>query len=98
VVARLGPFELAVPDRVVEVVHEPDRFGFAYGTVATHAEAGEELFLAEQNGPDELELTIRIHARPASPLARLGAPMVRWLQTAAARRYLDAWAAAIERR
>jgi uncharacterized protein (UPF0548 family) len=97
VVAPFGPFEMAVPDRIVAVVDEPTRFGFAYGTLAGHAEAGEELFLAEQVARHRLRLTVRVHARPATWPARLGAPLVTLLQRAAARRYLDAWAAEIER-
>ena len=64
VVAPFGPLQMAVPDRVVGVVDEPDRFGFAYGTLEGHAEVGEELFLAQQVAPGQLLLTIRIHARP----------------------------------
>jgi uncharacterized protein (UPF0548 family) len=95
VVAPFGPFEMAVPNRIVGVVRQPDRVGFIYGTLASHAEAGEELFLAEVIGPDRLRLHLRVHARPATRLARLGTPVVSWLTRAAARRYLDAWAAAI---
>ncbi|MGK2950208.1 MAG: DUF1990 family protein [Acidimicrobiales bacterium] len=95
VVAPFGPFEMAVPDRIVAVVDEPQRFGFAYGTLAGHAEAGEELFLAEQTSPGHLRLTVRVQARPATLLARLGTPLVTLLQRAAARRYLAAWAAAM---
>ena len=96
VVAPFGPFEMAVPDRIVAVVDEPTRFGFAYGTLAGHAEAGEELFLAEQVAQSRLRLTVRVHARPATLSARLGAPLVTLLQRVAARRYLNAWAAEIE--
>jgi uncharacterized protein (UPF0548 family) len=95
VVAPFGPFEMAVPDRIVAVVDEPERVGFAYGTLAGHAEVGEEAFLAEQIAPGRLRLTVRVHARPATVLARLGGPVVTRLQGAAARRYLSAWAAAI---
>jgi uncharacterized protein (UPF0548 family) len=97
VVAPFGPFQMAVPDRIVAVVDEVDRFGFAYGTLDGHAEAGEELFLAEQIAPGRLRLTIRVQARPGTPLARLGTPVVKWLQRAATRRYLDAWSDAIRR-
>src|SRR5579859_294583 len=33
--------------RILYVIDEPDRFGFAYGTTALHAERGEERFLLE---------------------------------------------------
>jgi uncharacterized protein (UPF0548 family) len=87
---------MAVPDRIVVVVDEPHRFGFAYGTLVGHAEAGEELFLAEQIAPGRLRLTVRVQARPATPLARLGTPLVTLLQRAAARRYLAAWSDAVQ--
>ncbi len=95
VVAPFGPFEMAVPNRIVSVVDEDDRYGFAYGTLAGHAEVGEESFLAEQIAPGRLRLTIRVHAGPATRLARLGAPVVTALQRAAVGRYLDAWAGAV---
>jgi uncharacterized protein (UPF0548 family) len=94
VVAPFGPVQLVVPNRIVAVIDDPDRCGFAYGTLPGHAEAGEELFLAEQRAGC-IELTIRVHARPATALAHLGTPIVHLLQAAAARRYLDAWADAI---
>jgi len=96
VVAPFGPVELVAPDRIVAVVDEPRRFGFAYGTLAGHAEVGEELFLAEVIGPHRLRLTVRIHAGPATRLARIGSPLVTLFQGAAARRYLQAWATALE--
>jgi uncharacterized protein (UPF0548 family) len=96
VVAPFGPFEMAVPDRIVAVVDEPTLFGFAYGTLTGHAEAGEELFLAEQVATGRLRLTVRVHAQPATLSARLGAPLVTLLQRIAARRYLTSWAAEID--
>ena len=36
--------------RIVAVVHEASRFGFAYGTVAGHPERGEEAFVVERDG------------------------------------------------
>jgi uncharacterized protein (UPF0548 family) len=56
-------------------------FGFAYGTLANHAETGEELFevfLDPQN--NDLFYRIRAMSRPRSPLAWLGLPYVRRLQ------------------
>jgi uncharacterized protein (UPF0548 family) len=43
VIVHLGP--VRAPCRVVYVVDEPGRRGFAYGTLRGHAESGEELFL-----------------------------------------------------
>ena len=43
VIVHLGP--VRAPCRVVYVVDEPDRRGFAYGTLPGHAESGEERFV-----------------------------------------------------
>jgi uncharacterized protein (UPF0548 family) len=95
VVAPFGPVEMAVPTRVVAVVDEADRFGFAYGTLPGHVEAGEELFLATRASSGRVVLHVRIHARPATLLTRLGGPVVTLVQRIAARRYIAAWAAAM---
>ncbi len=42
VLVGFGP--LRAPCRVVYVIDEPDRRGFAYGTLPGHPESGEELF------------------------------------------------------
>ncbi|GAA4732513.1 hypothetical protein GCM10023350_14890 [Nocardioides endophyticus] len=52
----LGPLALRIPCRVVYVVDEPERAGFAYGTLPGHPETGEELFLLSRlgDGPHHL--------------------------------------------
>ncbi len=57
------------------------RFGFAYGTLTNHAEAGEELFEVALD-PESGDVTYRIRAvsRPRAALARLGYPIARILQ------------------
>ena len=57
------------------------RFGFAYGTLTNHAEAGEELFALELDPATET-VTYRIRAVswPRAVLARIGQPIVRHLQ------------------
>lgn len=67
--------------RVVYTIDEAHRFGFAYGTLAHHAESGEERFLVER-APETGQVTYRIVAfsRPQHPLARLGYPLVRLAQ------------------
>ena len=70
--------------RVVYTVgsaNEGDRFGFAYGTLTNHAEAGEELFeVFLDPRTDEVTYRIRATSRPRATLARLGQPIVRALQ------------------
>jgi uncharacterized protein (UPF0548 family) len=49
VVMRLGPplIGVVMPWRVVYIVDEPDRGGFAYGTLPGHPELGEEAFVVQ---------------------------------------------------
>jgi uncharacterized protein (UPF0548 family) len=67
--------------RIVYVIDEPDRFGFAYGTLPQHAESGEERFSVEYH-PDTDEVWYDIYAfsRPGNFLIRLGYPYARWRQ------------------
>jgi uncharacterized protein (UPF0548 family) len=95
VVAPFGPVEMAVPNRLIEVIDEPKRFGFVYGSVQGHAEGGEELFLAEVLDGDRLRLSVTVHAAPHSLAARAVGPVVRRLSRAAGARYLRAWSEAI---
>ena len=58
-----------------------DRFGFAYGTLTNHAEAGEELFeVFLDRKRDEVIYPIRAISWPRAALARIGQPIVRALQ------------------
>jgi uncharacterized protein (UPF0548 family) len=84
---RLGP--LSIPCRVVWTVDEPDRIGFAYGTLEGHPESGEESFLVTRE-PDGIYFTVTAYSRPATWYARLGGPATRKLQGLAAKRYADA--------
>ncbi|HTF42649.1 MAG TPA: DUF1990 domain-containing protein [Terriglobales bacterium] len=70
--------------RIVYVVDEEGpikRFGFAYGTLAEHAESGEERFTVEWNRDDDkVWYDILAFSRPRQMLARLGHPLSRLLQ------------------
>lgn len=73
--------------RVVYVTNEPDRVGFAYGTLPAHPERGEEAFhLVRQD--DRLLFSVRAFSQPRHPLARLGAPVSRILQRRMNQAYL----------
>lgn len=75
--------------RVVYVVDQPDRCGFAYGTLPGHPEQGEEAFAVVRHG-DRLCLEIVAFSRPRHPLARLGRPVSRLVQRHVTRRYIAA--------
>jgi len=56
-------------------------FGYAYGTLPTHAEAGEELFeVTRDPSTDVVTYRIRATSWPNSLLARIGLPIARHLQ------------------
>ncbi|QKE82867.1 DUF1990 domain-containing protein [Arthrobacter sp. NEB 688] len=86
----VGPLALTIPCRVVDVIDEPGRAGFAYGTLAGHPEAGEERFLVERLDDGRLRFRITAVSRPASLLARLAGPLGRAGQRWMTRRYLRA--------
>ena len=81
--------------RVVVVVDEPRRAGFAYGTLPEHPESGEELFLVEHLANDDVVFRIAVFSRPHQLLARLGSPIARSLQRRATNAYLDAMGSAL---
>jgi uncharacterized protein (UPF0548 family) len=62
--------------RVVAVVDEPDRQGFVYGTLATHAVAGEERFVVERDAEGLVRFGLWKFARPSHPLVRLAGPFM----------------------
>ena len=95
VVLHVGPVSIAVSDRIVAVVDEPRRFGFAYGTLEGHQERGEESFVVEHLDDDRVVATIGLDARPATAAARLAAPAIGLFQRFAVRRYLSAWRDAV---
>lgn len=67
--------------RVLYQVEDDTRFGFAYGTLPTHAEAGEELFIVELDpATDAVTYGIRAVSWPYALLAHIGQPIVRHLQ------------------
>ena len=70
--------------RVVYTVASLDddaRFGFAYGTLTNHAEAGEELFeVSIDSTTAEVMYRIRATSWPQATLTRVGHPIVRVLQ------------------
>lgn len=71
--------------RVVYVVDEARRFGFAYGTLGDHVERGEERFLIEWLPDDSVWYDILAFSRPQHPLVRLSYPLTRQLQKRFAR-------------
>jgi len=72
------------------------RFGFAYGTLPSHVEAGEERFLVEwDRSTDEVFYDILAFSRPRHPLIRLAYPLMRRQQRRFARDSAAAMQAAV---
>ena len=85
---HLGP--LVAPCRVVYVVDEPDRSGFAYGTLPGHPESGEELFMVRYEPNGDVIAEVTAFSRHATWWSRLGAPLTSLVQRLVTDRYLRA--------
>lgn len=67
--------------RIIYVVEEPRRFGFAYGTLPGHVETGEERFTVEWNSVDDsVVYDILAFSRPNHFLTRIAYPLTRVMQ------------------
>jgi uncharacterized protein (UPF0548 family) len=66
--------------RVVYVIDEPRRYGFAYGTLPEHAEEGEERFLVEWRVDNSVWYEVLAFSREKHLLAKLARPIARRLQ------------------
>ena len=79
-----------IPCRVVWAQATGDERGFAYGTLPGHPESGEEAFVVRLEPGGDVVFSLRVFARLASPLARLGGPVSTLVQRLATARYLTA--------
>ena len=96
-VAMSAPLPVGYVDvvcRVVAIEDEPDRFGFAYGTLSNHPECGEESFTVSRLADGGVQFDIVAVSRPRHVLARALRPIARRLQESATVRYLDAMTSA----
>ena len=82
---RLGP--LVIPCRVVWVLDEPTRAGFAYGTLPGHPVAGEEAFVVTHGDDDVVRLRAWAYSRPGLAVTRLAGPVGRLGQRVMLGRY-----------
>ncbi len=85
----IGPLWSLNPCRILYVVDERElqsagkehRFGFAYGTLPGHVEAGEERFLVTwDESSDEVSYEILCYSRPQHMLAKIGSPYAAYQQ------------------
>ena len=82
----VGPLRLTAPCEVVWTAEEPDRAGFAYGTLPGHPESGEESFVVTRDGKGRLWFTVTSFSRPARWFTRAAGPGTAVFQQVYARR------------
>ena len=90
VVLAIGPLTLVAVNRVVWLVDEPDRWGFAYATLPGHPERGQESFEVVLRNDGSVVATVVGRGIVALPWGQVLQPLLRPLQERFAERYLDA--------
>jgi uncharacterized protein (UPF0548 family) len=92
VIVLLGPSRLAIaaPCRILAVVNEPSRWGFAYGSLPGHPEQGEEAFVVSITEDGTVVFEVTAFSRPTDFLLRLSGPFGRALQQHGSLGYLRA--------
>ena len=85
-----GCASIGAPCRIVAIVEEPRRFGFAYGTLPGHPEQGEEFFVVSIGEDESVRFDIRAFSRASDSLTRLAGPIGRRVQSVATEQYLRA--------
>jgi uncharacterized protein (UPF0548 family) len=89
VVVGLGP--VRAPCRVVYVIDEDNRRGFAYGTLPGHPESGEELFAVRYDPADDaVYAEVAAFSRHATWWSKAAGPVTSTLQRIMTKRYLSA--------
>jgi uncharacterized protein (UPF0548 family) len=89
VIVGLGP--VRAPCRVVYVIAEPNRRGFAYGTLPGHPESGEEFFAVRYDPTtDAVYAEVTAFSRHATWWSKATAPITALLQRLMTKRYLTA--------
>lgn len=89
-VASIGPLRVREPVRVVDVVDESERCGFAYGTLDGHPVSGEEAFILHRDRSGAVWFTLRSAVRPARNGWRFAFPLLLVAQRWYRHRYLRA--------
>ena len=88
-VVRMGL--LSAPCRVVYVVDEQNRRGFAYGTLPGHPESGEELFTVRYDPADDgVYAEVVAFSRHATWWSKTAGPLTSVLQRIMTKRYVSA--------
>lgn len=87
--------------RIVDTIDDSGpsrRFGFAYGTLPSHVECGEERFLVEMDAAGRVWYELSAFSRPRHWLLKVGYPLVRLYQAKFRRDSASAMRQAVENR
>lgn len=95
-VFSMGFGRFSAPVRIVYLVDEPARRGFAYGTLAGHPERGEEAFIISIGADGRVMVEITAFSRHATWWARLAGPVTRAVQARITDRYIRALQAGVK--
>jgi uncharacterized protein (UPF0548 family) len=87
-----GPTKMRAPCRVIYTITEPQRRGFAYGTLRGYPESGEEAFTISHRDDGLVVFTITPFSRPATTAARAAGPLGLLIQRHFTQAYLRALA------
>jgi uncharacterized protein (UPF0548 family) len=87
---RTAGIAIVMTCRVLYVLDQPRRKGFAYGTLPGHPEAGEETFVAEISDDEQVTFAVGGFSRPGTRMTAAVAPGARLLADQAIYRYLVA--------
>jgi uncharacterized protein (UPF0548 family) len=92
VVVTLGTslLSLAAPCRIVSIVEDETRWGFAYGTLPGHPECGEEAFVVSMASDEKVRFEVVAFSRVDDLLVRLSGPIGRAIQKGGTNGYLRA--------
>lgn len=93
---RIGPLPMKMPVRVVYVLDEPNRKGFAFGTLAGHPVSGEAAFIVERSADDSVRFVLRSFSGPGQGMWRLAYPIVLLLRRRFRESYLEALAGPLD--
>ncbi len=89
----VGPISVSATSRIVDVVDEPDRFGFTYSTMPHHVVDGEESFIVSRHPDGTVDIVVTAVWRSATLANAVCPPITRFLQNRAINQYLDGIAA-----
>lgn len=88
-IVELPFFVIAAPSRVVYLIDEEHRFGYAYGTLKGHPERGEVRFLVQREMHGQVVFQVDSFSKRSSRLVKLARPIARRIQIRATQIYLS---------